>query len=131
MPQPAGLAAFFGGGGSGDADLRDAAREQQIAASGLPHVILKAGPIRDVPGGSSALSLSAGGPPGSSGSGSSRGGGDEGISREDLAVVVARLALDVQVPEGREASTLVVESAGPGEPPEDWQAVLQPLLSSQ
>jgi hypothetical protein len=120
MPQPGGLAALFGGGG--DAGLREEARELQLAASGLPHVVVKTGAIRDVPGGSSALAFS-----GDVRSGG--GGAAQGISREDLACVLARVALDVQLPaEG--ASTVVVAAAGPGRPPEDWAAALQPLVAA-
>jgi hypothetical protein len=126
VPQPGGLAALFGGGGgAGDGELRDAAREQQLAASGLPHVVVKAGAIRDVPGGASALSLSGGGGGGGGGAGGGKGGS---VSREDLAGVLARLALDVQLPEAG-SSTVVVTASGPGQPPEDWVAALQPLVS--
>jgi hypothetical protein len=62
MPQPGGLAALFGGG-AGDGALRDAAREAQLAASGLPYVIVKGGPIRDEPGGGSALAFTGAPPP--------------------------------------------------------------------
>lgn len=123
MPQPGGLAALFGGGGGrGDAELRDAAREAQLAASGLPHIVVKAGPIRDEPGGGSALAFSSGG--GSSGGSGSSGGG---VAREDVARVLAALACDVELPRGA-AATVVVAADGPGAPPEDWAGALGPLL---
>lgn len=53
----------------------------------------------------------------------------QGISREDLARVVAAAALEVEVPPGG-AATVVVGAAGPGAPPEDWAAALQPALSA-
>jgi hypothetical protein len=123
MPQPGGLAALFGGGG--DATLRDPAREQAVAASGLPHVVVKAGPISDAPGGASALAFSVAG----GGSAAGGGGGGGGVSREDVACVVARLVLDVQLP-SEAAATVVVSSAGPGAPPADWTAALQPLVAA-
>jgi len=117
MPQLGALAALFGGGGD-DPSLREEVREQQLAASGLPHVIVKAGPIQNVPGGSTQLTFKS--------SGGGKGGG-QGLSREDLARVLAGLVLDVSLPAAA-AATVVVESAGPGAPPADLQAALRPLL---
>lgn len=126
MPQPGGLAALFGGGG--DAVLKDAAREQQLAASGLPHVVVKTGAIRDVPGGASALVLSAAPDAGGAAGSAAGGGGVLGVSREDLACALARLALDVELP-GEASGTVVVAAAGPGQPPADWAAALRPLVA--
>ncbi|GBF97835.1 DNA excision repair protein [Raphidocelis subcapitata] len=122
MPQPGGLAALFGGG-AGDAALREPAREQAVAASGLPYIIVKAGPFSEAPGGASALAFSA------AAAGGGGGGGGGGVSREDVACVVARLVLDVPLPAGA-AATVVVSSAGPGAPPADWTAALQPLVAA-
>lgn len=97
-------AALFGGGGGGaaaaadDAALADAARERAardaVNGGAVPSVavVRAAGGVRDAPGaGLQGLSVSLGG----------AGGGGDGaagpISREDLALVVARLCVEAAV----------------------------------
>lgn len=108
-----GLAALFAS--AEQKELADAGREQQLRASGLAHTILQVGALAGVPGGESQLALTAGGVP------------PKGeVSREDAAKALAEAA------ERDPASgSLVMQlaSAGAGEPPEDWQAVLQQLAA--
>lgn len=107
-----GLAGLFGG--AEQATLSDAAREQQLRASGLPHTIVQVPSLKGVPGGTSSLALTANGkqPQGQ-------------VSREDAAKALAEAAeRDV------EAGSLVLQisSAGAGAPPDDWQAAFADLL---
>lgn len=109
-----GLAALFAS--AEQKELADAAREQQLRASGLPHTIVQVGALAGVPGGESRLALTAGGAP------------PQGeVSREDAAKALAEAA-----ERDPAAGSLVLQlaSAGAGEPPEDWQAVLQQLAQA-
>lgn len=115
MPQLGGLAALFSN--KEDAVLREPAREEAVAASGLEWVVIKTGPIRDAPGGASALTFSPGRLGGSSGAASG-----QGISREDLAAVVAAaLAAGDELPSG----TVIEVAAGGAGAPGDIGAALR------
>jgi hypothetical protein len=56
----------------------------------------------------------------------SGGGGAQGISREDLALVVAQ-ALEHPPPQGQ-GLTLLAEGVGKGAAPADWAPVFQRLM---
>jgi hypothetical protein len=109
------LSGLFGGE---DAALKDAAREAAVAQSGLAYTIIRAGKILNVPGGSSKLRLS----PCSSSSSSS----PQGISREDLALVIAQALQNP--PQQGQGLMLLAEGAGPGAAPADWEQVFQGLV---
>lgn len=124
MPQPGGVAALFQNGA--DAGLKDPQREAALDNSNIPHIIVKAGIIQDVPGGSSKVSVS----PYSGSSSSQR----SSISREDLAS--ALVASAVYLPNfgsgsgGAAQMAIEVQDAGPGRPPEDWEQLLEGLAIS-
>jgi hypothetical protein len=133
MPQRGGLAALFQGGA--DACLRDVAREAAVAASAIPHVIVKAGLIDDVPGGASKLAITPSRASGSSSGGGSGGGGS--VSREDLAT--ALVAGAVHLPEFGSSSSssgdpaqlvFAVQAAGPGAPPDSWEQLLEGVAAA-
>jgi len=128
MPQPGGVAALFQNGA--DAGLKDPQREAALNSSSIPHVIVKAGVIQDVPGGSSKVAVT---PWSSAGSGSSS--QRSSITREDLAG--ALVAGAVYLPQLGSSSgggsaaqlTFAVQDAGPGQPG-DWQTLLEGLTAS-
>lgn len=123
MPQPGGVAALFQNGA--DAGLKDPQREAALSSSSIPHVVVKAGIIQDVPGGASKVTVS----PFSGSSSSQR----SSIAREDLAS--ALVASAVYLPGFGASSSngagnaaqlaLEVQDAGPGQPPEDWATLLE------
>lgn len=126
MPQPGGVAALFQNGA--DAGLKDPQREAALNSSSIPHVIVKAGVIQDVPGGSSKVAVAPWSPAGS-GSSNQR----SSISREDLAG--ALVAGAVYLPQLDSSSggsaaqlTFAVQDAGPGQPG-DWQTLLEGLTA--
>lgn len=126
MPQPGGVAALFQNGA--DAGLKDPQREAAVSSSSIPHIVVKAGIIQDVPGGSSKVSVAP-----FSGSSSSK---SSSISREDLAS--ALVASAVYLPNfgsgssngGAPQLTFEVQAAGPGQPPADWGKLLEGLAVS-
>lgn len=132
MPQPGGVAALFQNGA--DAGLKDPQREAALSNTSIPHIVVKAGVIQDVPGGTSKVSVSP-----FVNSGSSTGGGkSSSISREDLASAVVASA--VYLPQFGSSSNgsaaaaaaqkqlaIQVQDGGPGRPPEDWEQVLEGL----
>lgn len=108
-----GLAALFAS--AEQQALADASREQQLRSSGLAHTIVQVGRLTGVPGGESQLALTAGRAP------------PQGeVSREDAARALAEAAECIAA-----AGPLVLQlsSVGAGEPPADWQAVLQQLAA--
>lgn len=119
MPQPGGVAALFQNGA--DAGLKDASREAALSSSSIPHIVVKAGIIQDVPGGSSKVSVA----PHAGGSSSSQ--GNSSISREDLAS--ALVASAVYLPSFATQIAFEVQDAGPGRPPEDWEQLLEGLTA--
>lgn len=134
MPQPGGMAALFQNGA--DALLKEPQREAVLSSSGIPRIVVKAGIIQDVPGGSSRVRVV---PHMSSSSSSSTGTSQRSsISREDLAS--ALVASAVYLPGFGSSSSsagagagvsqleIQVSEDGPGQTPEDWQALLEGLL---
>jgi hypothetical protein len=123
MPQPGGVAALFQNGA--DAGLKDPAREAALSSSSIPHIVVKAGIIQDVPGGSSKVSVAPHTAGGSSGSQRSS------ISREDLAsaVVASAVYLPSFGTAGAAQMAFEVQDAGPGRPPEDWEQLLEGLTA--
>jgi hypothetical protein len=126
MPQPGGVAALFQNGA--DAGLKDPQREAALSSSNISNIVVKAGIIQDVPGGSSKVSVSPFGGSNSSQRSSS-------ISREDLAS--ALVASAVYLPNfGSSGSSSAVQMAfevqddGPGRPPENWEQLLEGLAAS-
>jgi hypothetical protein len=110
---PRGGFALFGGGEM--TALQDAGREAAVARSGIPFTIVRVAALTDAPGGASELRLEGGAAAAPSGE----------VSREDAAAVVARAA-------GRDASggrsvTCSLRGAGPGAPPQDWDALFAGL----
>jgi hypothetical protein len=77
MPQPGGLAGLFQD--AADAALKEPQREAAVVRSGMPHVIVKAGIIQDVPGGSSSIGI-APALAGAAANSSSSGSGSSSIS---------------------------------------------------
>jgi hypothetical protein len=123
MPQPGGVVALFQNGA--DAGLKDPQREAALSSSNIPHIVVKAGIIEDVPGGASKVTVA----PFSGSSSSQR---SSSIAREDLAS--ALVASAVYLPgfvgsssSGGSAAQLAfeVQDAGPGQPPEDWATLLE------
>ncbi|KAF8070859.1 hypothetical protein HT031_000940 [Scenedesmus sp. PABB004] len=132
MPQPGGLAALFQD--AADAGLKDPAREAACLRSAIPHVVVKAGPIRDVPGGASSIAVAPAPPAGAGGApGGAAGGGGGGITREDLASAVVAAATALPGLDGRRGAGLVfsVSEAGPGAPPASYDALLEGLLAGE
>jgi hypothetical protein len=126
MPQPGGVAALFQNGA--DAGLKDPQREAALSSSNIPNIVVKAGVIQDIPGGSSRVNVS----PFSGNSSSQR---SSSISREDLAS--ALVASAVYLPNfGSSGSSSTVDMAfevqdgGPGRPPENWEQLLEGLTAS-
>eukprot|EP00878_Enallax_costatus_P012929 GHUV01013502.1.p1 GENE.GHUV01013502.1~~GHUV01013502.1.p1 ORF type:complete len:266 (+),score=88.18 GHUV01013502.1:1977-2774(+) len=121
MPQPGGFAALFQN--PADAALKEAPREAAVRSSSIPHVVVKAGCIQDVPGGSSSINIA----PLNSSSGRSQ---QCSISREDLASAIVASAVHelpaLQRKQGSSAAGLVFEvrDAGPGQPPDNWEQLL-------
>lgn len=116
MPQPGGVAALFQNGA--DAGLKDASREVALSSSSIPHIVVKAGIIQDVPGGSSKVSVAP----------HTGGSSQRSISREDLAS--ALVASAVYLPSfgasgGAAQMAFEVQDAGPGRPPADWEQLLE------
>eukprot|EP00879_Flechtneria_rotunda_P020623 GHRR01021702.1.p1 GENE.GHRR01021702.1~~GHRR01021702.1.p1 ORF type:complete len:314 (+),score=130.01 GHRR01021702.1:841-1782(+) len=129
MPQHGGLAALLHN--AADAALKEPQREAAVASSSIPHVIIKTGIIQDVPGGNSSISIS----PSSLASSSSRGtSGQCSIPREDLASAV--VASVVHLPglqrqqSGSSGLVFEVQATGPGQPPADWEQMLEGLLAT-
>jgi hypothetical protein len=125
MPQPGGLAGLFLS--AADAALKEPQREAAVASSGIPHVVVKAGVIQDVPGGSSSIAVK----PASiisSGSSSSK---QSSISREDLASAIVAGA--VYLPDLGSSSSVAYEvaDAGPGQPPESWERLLEGVVAAR
>lgn len=147
MPRPGGLASLFEGGADGV--LREPAREEAVLRCGLPYVVVKAGSIKDVPGGANAVRLLTPARPATSdgGAGGAAAGGGAAasectVSREDLAsAVVAAAAYLPSLDSPRSASStggssgavpvagvaFEVADAGPGAPPESWEALVNAL----
>lgn len=128
MPQPGGLAGLFQD--AGDSALREPQREAAVLSTGLPHVIVKTGIIKDVPGGSSSIEVAPWPESGSNKSNS----GQCSISREDLASAVVASA--VCLPGlGRSSSSnsivFEVQDNGPGQPPESWEQLLESLAAAR
>jgi hypothetical protein len=122
MPQPGGLAGLFLS--SAEAALKEPQREAAVASSGIPHVIVKAGVIQDVPGGSSSIAVKPATPNSSSSSKQSS------ISREDLAsAIVAGTVYLSDLPSSSVAYE--VADAGPGQPPESWEQLLQGVMTAR
>ncbi|KAK9815437.1 hypothetical protein WJX72_003655 [[Myrmecia] bisecta] len=88
--------------------LRDPQREQAVQQSGVPYTIVRAGRIRNTPGGNVQLQFTQD---------DATVQGD--ISREDLAKVVTGA---LQKPP-RSGLAFQVVGAGPGRPPSDWSDV--------
>jgi hypothetical protein len=124
MPQPGGLAGLFVSGA--DAALKEPQREAAVSISGIPHVIVKAGVIQDVPGGSSSIAVKP-----ASSSGSSSSSKQSSISREDLASAIVAGA--VYLPDLGSSSSVAYEvaDAGPGQPPESWERLLEGVVAAR
>lgn len=130
MPQPGGFAAFFQD--AADAALKEAPREAAVLSSSIPHIVVKAGTIQDVPGGSSSITVKP------SAAASSSGGGNRQckISREDLASAIVASAVyelpALQQKQGSGSAGLVfeVQEAGPGQPPSNWEQLLNGLSAA-
>lgn len=124
MPQPGGVAALFQNGA--DAGLKDPTREAALSSSSIPHIVVKAGVIQDVPGGSSKVSVAP-----HTGGGSSSSSQRSSISREDLAsaVVASAVYLPSFGTAGAAQMAFEVQDAGPGRPPEDWEQLLEGLTA--
>jgi hypothetical protein len=124
MPQPGGLAGLFLS--SADAALKDPQRETAVTSSSIPHVVVKAGVIQDVPGGSSRLAVQPASLSSSSGSSSKQ----SSISREDLASAIVAGA--VYLPDlGGSSIAYEVADAGPGQPPESWEQLLEGVAAAR
>lgn len=131
MPQPGGVAALFQNGA--DAGLKDPQREAALSSSSISSIVVKAGIIQDVPGGSSNVSVAPY-------SGSSSSSKSSSISREDLASALVASAVYLPSWGGGESSgsssgeaqqlTFEVQAAGPGQPPADWGQLLEGLAAS-
>lgn len=130
MPQPGGFAALFQD--AADAALKEAPREAAVLGSNIPHVVVKAGTIQDMPGGSSSITVR------SSTAASSSGQRQQSrISREDLASAIVASAVSElpalqqqrQQQQGSSSAGLVfeVQEAGPGQPPSSWEKLLNGL----
>jgi hypothetical protein len=126
MPQPGGVAALFQNGA--DAGLKDPQREAALSSSSIPHVVMKAGIIQDVPGGASKVTVA----PFSDSSSSQR----SSIAREDLASALVASAVYLPGFGGSSSSSssragnavqlaFEVQDAGPGQPPADWATLLE------
>lgn len=127
MPQPGGLAGLFQN--AADTALKDPQREAAVTSSGIPHVIVRAGVIQDVPGGSSSIAVK---PASLSSSGSGGGNKQSSISREDLASAVVAGA--VHLPDlGSRSSSVAYEvaDAGPGQPPQSWGQLLEGVVAAR
>ena len=125
MPQPGGVAALFQSGA--DSGLKDPQREAALSNSSIPHIVVKAGIIEDVPGGTNKLSVSP-----FAGSSSSK---SSSISREDLASALVASAVHLPSFGGSSGSAapqlaFEVRAAGPGQPPQDWEQLLEGLAVS-
>lgn len=122
MPQPGGVAALFQNGA--DAGLKDASREAALSSSSIPHIVVKAGIIQDIPGGSSKVSVAP------HTGGSSTSSQRSSISREDLASALVASAVYLPsfgVTSGAAQMAFEVQDAGPGRPPADWEQLLEGL----
>lgn len=127
MPQPGGVAALFQNGA--DAGLKDSQREAALSSSNIANIVVKAGIIQDVPGGSSKVNVA----PFSGSSSSQR---SSSISREDLAN--ALVASAVYLPNFGSSSSssnavqmvFEVQDGGPGRPPKNWEQLLDGLTVS-
>lgn len=131
MPQPGGLAALFQD--AADACLKDAQREAAVSSSSIPAVVVKAGNIQDVPGGSSKLAVL----PGSLATNGSNGGSTinqtSSISREDVASALVASAVYLQglgSSSGSRQLVLEVKDGGPGSPPDSWEQLLEGVAVS-
>lgn len=110
------LGGLFGGA---DAATRDPAREEEVAACGVAHTILRFGKLVDRPGGSTYLEFSQ-----------AEGAAPGAISREDAALVCARaLAFPPKTGQG---VAFTVGAAGPGKPPskDEWAQMFGQLKGS-
>lgn len=128
MPQPGGVAALFQNGA--DAGLKDPQREAALSGSSIPHIVVKAGVIEDVPGGNNQVKVL----PYSSSSSGQRSSSSSNISREDLAsALVASAVYLPNLGSGASSSeqqlSFEVKDAGPGRPPQDWQQLLEGLTT--
>jgi hypothetical protein len=119
-----------------DACLKDASREAAVSGSSIPHVIVKAGIVEDVPGGARSLAVtpSATAAVGSSSSSSSS---KSSVSREDLAsalVAAATCLPSFGSAAGSSSSTqqlvFEVRNDGPGAPPADWEQLLTSVAAA-
>uniref|UniRef100_A0A383V5A3 NAD(P)-binding domain-containing protein n=1 Tax=Tetradesmus obliquus TaxID=3088 RepID=A0A383V5A3_TETOB len=127
MPQPGGLAGLFLS--SADAALKDPQREAAVTGSGIPSVVVKAGVIQDTPGGSSRIQVQP-----ASLSSSSSSSKQSNITREDLASAIVAGAVYLPGLGGSSSSSSVayeVADAGPGQPPESWQQLLEGLAAAR
>lgn len=105
--------------GNGEAKLlAEPSREQAASSSGVSTTIIRVGPLLDVPGGQSELRI-AGGNEAVGGS----------VSREDAARMLAEAAFFNR----KGAAGVVVcgvGGVGPGQPPEDYAALMSKLMAS-
>jgi hypothetical protein len=128
MPQPGGLAGLFMS--AADAAVKEPQREAAVASSGIPHVIVKVGVIQDVPGGSSSIAVQ----PTTICSGSSSSSSSSkqsSISREDLASAIVAGAMFLPDLGSSSSVAYEVADAGPGQPPESWERVLEGVVAAR